>query len=429
MTRTQRMPIVALIACAGLAAGAWAQQDKPADKRPGSPGQTQQQPHDQLHKPMSGDANTMMEPGHYRTGEWILDQSVVGSKNETIAEVDDLLIDRGSGRAEYAILTTGTILGMGGRTIAVPCDSLRWDVAAKQFRLDATEEQLKKMPKWSEKDWNAYVTSADPGKASTPTGDVLGFSDYYYTQERTRPDYWDPYKPNMTSEKSTQVTGEVQSVSQTRTRDAGEQTVVTVKDAAGKTHTIALGPSWYVNGARFTPHRGDKISVDAYSLRSPGTGNVEWVASGYRINDHSVTLRDKSDPMWSQRNIEVNGRWFAQPYYRDVLLSKLQGAKLDCRSQDCGAVNNVIIDVNAHRVEYLSIDPNKNFLGIGDTKRLAPWSIVSVGLDNTVRLDTSKEMMAAAPATPEDLGTLNNSEIRDRVYRAYAISPPTESER
>jgi sporulation protein YlmC with PRC-barrel domain len=104
-----------------------------------------------------------------------------------------------------------------------------------------------------------------------------------------------------------------------------------------------------------------------------------------------------------------------------VLLSELKGAKLDCRGTTCGRVDDVVLEMNSGMVAFVSIDPDQNFLGVGDTKRLAPWSVVSIGADGKVRVDAQKEMMLSTTKTPDDITTLNRSGDVDAIYNAYQV--------
>jgi hypothetical protein len=98
--------------------------------------------------------------------------------------------------------------------------------------------------------------------------------------------------------------------------------------------------------------------------------------------------------------------------------------KIDCRGSECGKVRDIILDRNSGEIGFLSIDPNQNFLGISDTKHLLPWSIATVALDGTMRIDASKEMVLASPETPADLSTLNTGTNAERVYKAFNVPAP-----
>lgn len=404
-----------LVIVAGLAASVWAQPDTKPTTPPRQPTNT------------TPAATYTTRAGDYRSCQWLKGRNIINSANDTIGEVTDLLVERGSGTIEYAAVKTGTILGMGGRTIAVPFDSLGWDISKEKFTMAATEDQLKTYPKWSEEDWGGLVASKMPADRprEVKPNEPRNFDDYYYSNREAHPQTWDPYGPKLDMTKPTKIDGEVTSVDRTRLPEHGEQVVVTVKTTAGESKKVALGPSWYINGAKVSPQRGDKISVDA--VQAPGGVNGEpiMVASTVHLNNQDYKLRGSTGPAWSQRYYESGEHSYAEPYYRFVLLSKVRGAKLDCNGTDCGKVDDAIVDISGGRVAFLSIDPNENFLGIGDTKRLVPWTVATISLDGTVRLDATKDMILASPQTPSDLKTLN----ADMIYKSYQVPQPTWEDR
>ena len=66
----------------------------------------------------------------FRSCEWVTGRDVLNEQGEKIADASDLLIDRGSGRIDYIVVETGSILGLGGRSIAVPYGAFRWNIDA-----------------------------------------------------------------------------------------------------------------------------------------------------------------------------------------------------------------------------------------------------------------------------------------------------------
>lgn len=79
----------------------------------------------------------------YRISKMI-GQTVVNDKNEKIGTLDDVIL--GQDRRMYAVLQVGGFLGMGGRLVAVPYDSLKIADAGKKIELPgASKEELKKL--------------------------------------------------------------------------------------------------------------------------------------------------------------------------------------------------------------------------------------------------------------------------------------------
>ena len=86
----------------------------------------------------------------FRSSMWLSDRTVVNGYDEEVAVVSELIMNRGSGRIEYVIVKTGTTLGLGGRAVAIPYGSFRWEAAGRdRFVLASTSEQLKQFPEYS----------------------------------------------------------------------------------------------------------------------------------------------------------------------------------------------------------------------------------------------------------------------------------------
>jgi sporulation protein YlmC with PRC-barrel domain len=106
------------------------------------------------------------------------------------------------------------------------------------------------------------------------------------------------------------------------------------------------------------------------------------------------------------------------------LLSEVDGATVEARGQDCGKVQDVVLDQPSGVVAFFVIDPDENFLGIADTTRLVPASVASFGSDDVVRIDASKEMVVQSKEMPDDLRTLEQGNAYEQVYRAYDVEAP-----
>ena len=184
-------------------------------------------------------------------------------------------------------------------------------------------------------------------------------------------------------------------------------------------------------------NRDDTTTRDTWSSRDNNNmqgGNAwsstQWdpdilIATEVRLNENNRTysLRNQQGAAWTQDTFTTgNNQQVSAPMYRMLRVSKIDGADLDCRGTACGEVDEVIIDVNGGMVAFLSIDPDDNFLGVGDSKRLVPWTVATVSLDNRVRIDADKAMVMASPETPDDFN--NFGATASRVYDAYQIQQP-----
>lgn len=371
-------------------------------------GQAVAQPEDRGARPASIDSRAGR--ADLRSCDWLKGRDVVNASGEEIAEVTDLIVDRGTGRIEHAVLTTGAILGMGGRSITVPYRELAWNAAEEKLTLSRTKEQLEQMPEFSAEAWSGLreVDSDDDRLTRYLTGDR---------------DDKDDYEGALDSAAREHIEGEVTGVRRAR-GSAGEQVEIDVKTDSGETRRVVLGPSWYVNGAQVAPMRGDKVTIDAMALsRDP---DRRLVATQVRTGERELVLRESGGtPLWTMKSARAAGHEYGTSYWKYILLSDLAGKKVECRGRECGDVDDVIIDRRSGEIALISIDPDENFLGVGDTERLVPWSVATVGLDGTVRLDASKEMVLASPETPSDLSELNKGDLAGRVYKAYDVPAPS----
>jgi hypothetical protein len=81
--------------------------------------------------------------------------AVYGADEKKIGSIERLMIDKTSGKVAYAILSFGGFMGMGEDYYPVPWSTLKYDSNLEGYRVNLTEDQLKKAPKYSSStDWN-----------------------------------------------------------------------------------------------------------------------------------------------------------------------------------------------------------------------------------------------------------------------------------
>jgi sporulation protein YlmC with PRC-barrel domain len=401
MNTMSRLALIAAVA--GMPAALCAQYDNNRDnsRQPTSTQNDWNKNHDRDHKGWDKDSarNT---PPNFVSALKLDGTDVYNANGEHIADISDFVVDRGSGDLRYVVVKTGSVLGMGGKAVAIPFKSFSWDSGQDRATLNATKEQLKTYPEFNAKEWNAMVESKDSNKSSL----------WQSFKHDTREDR-DTYRQAFQSGKEQDIKGEVTKVERDY-GDNGEYVTITVRTDTGEDRKITLGPTWYVNPNAAAPMRGDKVSISAYPTQ---TGDM-YVAQQARIGQNELNLRnEQGEPVWGATGENSTTAW------RYMLLSNLKGMKITCRGEDCGKVNDVIVNKPTGQIAFLSIDPNQNFLGMADTKRLVPFNTATVATDGTVRLDASKEMVLASPETPSDISSLNTSTQYTAVYNAYQVEP------
>ena len=94
----------------------------------------------------------------------IIGSSVVNPEGDNLGKIEDLVIDPMSGRIQYAALSHGAILGLGGKLFAISWDALELNPDGKTYILNVSREQLENAPGF---DKNQWPTRADPVLSTT----------------------------------------------------------------------------------------------------------------------------------------------------------------------------------------------------------------------------------------------------------------------
>jgi len=68
--------------------------------------------------------------------------SVRNAAGDDVGRIEDLVIDMATGRVNYAVLSFGGFLGVGGRLFAVPWEALERDDDSQAFILDIEKAAL-----------------------------------------------------------------------------------------------------------------------------------------------------------------------------------------------------------------------------------------------------------------------------------------------
>jgi sporulation protein YlmC with PRC-barrel domain len=84
----------------------------------------------------------------------IMGQEVLNLQNEKLGKVDELGVDVEAGRVAFVILSSGGVLGVGAKTVAVPPRSFSYDAATRALRLDVDKEKFKGAPAFEISKWD-----------------------------------------------------------------------------------------------------------------------------------------------------------------------------------------------------------------------------------------------------------------------------------
>lgn len=87
----------------------------------------------------------------------LIGNEVCNRAEENLGEVKEIMLDVGSGRVAYAVLSYGGVLGMGDKLFAVPWDAMQLDTENKRFILDIDKETLKSAPGFDKDAWPRFA--------------------------------------------------------------------------------------------------------------------------------------------------------------------------------------------------------------------------------------------------------------------------------
>jgi sporulation protein YlmC with PRC-barrel domain len=80
----------------------------------------------------------------------LIGSSVINDKNEKIGTIDDVVADKDKKQLNFAVLQVGGFLGLGGRLVVVPYDSLVIDDTGQKITLPgASKDELKKLSEFN----------------------------------------------------------------------------------------------------------------------------------------------------------------------------------------------------------------------------------------------------------------------------------------
>jgi len=363
----------------------------------------------------------------------LIGNDVANPNNDVIASIEDFIVDRGSGRIEHALLKSGDLLGIGGKTIAVPYGRLSFDSVDKRFKLDMTKEQIDRASSFVPANWSEL-------RASTWTQDV----DKWWNGDDTDSDITTEHSSAFKSAERRTVKGTIESVERDRSIGGSEQVIVTVRTDNGADERLLLGPSWYVMGQDAAPMRGDKIEAKVVHTGAQAGDGLTVLSA--KIDGDDLTLRDdEGRTRWrmdrdSEKDADKSDRRDRKPEKQDrddtsrkpgqtryagrlMLLTDLVGASAITTNKTGGEVQEVVIERRSGQVAFIGFDPNENLLGIADEIKVVPWPLLSVGSDHKVRIDASSEMLKSAEKFPDDVTVYQDSARLGPLYRGFAIQP------
>jgi hyperosmotically inducible periplasmic protein len=101
--------------------------------------------------------------GQVQRASKLIGMTVKNRQDETLGDVENLLVDLPSGRLVAVVLSSGGFLGMGDALSAVPPTALRFSADRASLQLDATKESLTGAPHFKANQWPDFAQPEQAG--------------------------------------------------------------------------------------------------------------------------------------------------------------------------------------------------------------------------------------------------------------------------
>ena len=89
---------------------------------------------------------TMRETAHLISSEKVEGTPVRRSDGTKVGSIENVMIEKRTGRVVYAVMSFGGFLGMGEEYYALPWNALRYNERLDAYELNVTDEQLRSAP-------------------------------------------------------------------------------------------------------------------------------------------------------------------------------------------------------------------------------------------------------------------------------------------
>jgi hypothetical protein len=83
----------------------------------------------------------------------VIGTKVVNAQNEDLGKIEDLVIEGGSGRVQYAVLSFGGFLGLGDKDFLIPWNAFSFDATNNRAMLNVDKDRLKNAPGFDKDKW------------------------------------------------------------------------------------------------------------------------------------------------------------------------------------------------------------------------------------------------------------------------------------
>lgn len=352
----------------------------------------------------------------------VLDTTLKNRQGDELGTIDDLVVDRGTGRIEAVVISEGGFLGFGGTQVAIPFDAFFLNSNTKALNLNASEAMFEDEDRTLPDGWQRLEDGWEKDLSTLASSD-------WASRQRI------PATDKDTETKS--MSGTITAVDRVdfegghhwmairigeagegdRENDGGEGRYAN-GEFAKDGNWVVLGPAWYATGAMAAPVRGQRVEVEAFDGHEGMT-----YAKRATFDGEEVRYRDERfEPMWTNRMMRSDSQRNPGPMVllTDVLDENVIWGRSD---DEVGEVTDAVLELTTGHVSVLAIDPDGDWWGQDVGPRGVPFDIARIGRD-AITLDATRSMLGGAEVLPEDLRSMTMPRTREAVFVVFEVSPP-----
>lgn len=343
----------------------------------------------------SGPARVSVQPsselnefGSVRKASDLIGMEVRNRQNQKIGEVKDLLVDLHSGRAPFAVLSSGGFMGVGDRLMAIPSGVFDRGADRRLLVVTVDDAKLKSAPAFDRNQWPDTANRAWATEVYR-----------YYGQAP----YWDVSTGNLRAESTTTSVASPVVVSEESeivvhpgfASDRSPRRGLGAEDLAGREMRLITGETIFKRDTYFTRQQGATATRDA-SISEPA-GSERTVAASASVGSFSPLMR----------------------------ASHLIGMEVKSpQNERVGEIKDLVLDLRTSRIAYAVLSAG-GFLGIADRQfSVAPASFASTSNGRSLVLNVDRDRLKNGPAFDHNRWTEQSTPAyASEVYQYYGQQP------
>ncbi len=340
----------------------------------------------------------------------LIGMSVDNERGENLGKIDELVVDMGRDRINYAAISFDTTLGMGGKLFAVPYANLRsaQEKNSDKFHivLNADKQHLEKAPGFDKNHWPDVASN-------TWAADV----DAYYRDRMPRSSDTAQTNDASHSKKGPHVAFKSHDLLGVDVYNEQGEKLGTLESLAvelrnGRIRYGVIGAGGFLGiGERFfaVPWQSLQVKYDAPQEKNQVVWNID------RARLEKAPHFDRSNwPNFADAKMagEINAFYGIQQQQPVTLsdarrIQDLVGITVrNPQGEDLGKVEEVVINPQAGTVQYAALSFG-GFLGFGEKLFAVPWAQLQIHQDQksqnlVAEVNVQKQTLEKAPSFDKD---------------------------